>query len=132
MGQQLCRCKEPFPSRLAPRAPGAKGTLPQGPVKTWVARLSPLRPCRLFPNAAWGFRLVTPSAHPACFESKPPFSASLTAGSARRASNRMFPDLGARAQRSAQACNPEFGRTALYSPTEAGLSEGVRGVCVPS
>lgn len=28
----------------------------------------------------------------------------------------MFPDLGARAQRSAQACSPEFGRAALYSP----------------
>lgn len=116
MGQQLCRCKEPFPSRLAPRAPRAKGTLPQGPVKTWVTLLPPLRLCRLLLNAAWGFRLVTPSARPACLESNPPFSASLTAGSARRASNRMFPDLGAPAQRSAQACNPEFGRAALYSP----------------
>lgn len=116
MGQQLCRCKEPFSSQLAPRAPGAKGTLLQGPMKTWVACLPPCAPCRLLPNAAWGFQLVTPSARPACFESNPPLSASLTAGSARRASNRMFPDLGARAQRSVQACNPDFGRTSLYSP----------------
>lgn len=30
-----------FPSQLAPRALGTKGTSPQDPVKTWVARLPP-------------------------------------------------------------------------------------------
>lgn len=61
-----------FPPQLAPRAAEPKGTLPSGPAKTSVARLFPPNPCRLFPNAAWGFQLATPSARPACFKSKPP------------------------------------------------------------
>ena len=61
-----------FPPGLFLGLQGAKGTLPQDPVKTWVAHLFPPKPCRLLLNAAWGFQLVTPSARPACLESNPP------------------------------------------------------------
>jgi hypothetical protein len=62
-----------FPPQLAPRGGRAEGHPPSRPCQD-LSRppLPPQTPRRLFPNAAWGFRLATPSARPACFKSKPP------------------------------------------------------------
>lgn len=58
-------------------------------------------PCRLLPNAAWGFQLVMPSAPLPALKVNPLLSASLSAGAARRASNCMFPEPGMRARKGA-------------------------------
>ncbi|KAL4680609.1 hypothetical protein H8959_022550 [Pygathrix nigripes] len=58
-------------------------------------------PCRLLPNAAWGFQLAMPSAPLPALKVNPLLSASLSAGAARRASNCMFPEPGMRARKGA-------------------------------
>lgn len=102
-------------------------------MKTWVARLSPYAPagCSGMLHGGSGLQRLL-LALPA-LKVNPLLSASLTEGSARRASNRMFPELGARARKGA----PRRATRSLDAPpfiagTGSGRAEGVRGVCVPS